>query len=203
MAKALDDILKEGWKHGPLGCLGDCKTDSVPCKTGARPGRQRAPHAQPQTRAACSTRARRAIGRWVIFLTGHTPWLLDAGALDPRLRADLRASISRSGPAILDTIPTATWYLGNGRRRCCRPRTRGALPWPSEFTLGALRGFLGGYVPRSDARSRPRAAIVGCPLPCVQYGITEKALGHNCILGCCFAGAPIAPLLPRAVSVHD
>ena len=35
-----------------------------------------------------------------------------------------------------------------------------------------------------------RAALVGCPFPCIQYGITDKALGHNCILGCCFAGAP-------------
>ena len=36
----LDGILKEGWKHGPLGCLGTCDPNSVPCKTGAwRKGR--------------------------------------------------------------------------------------------------------------------------------------------------------------------
>lgn len=29
--------------------------------------------------------------------------------------------------------------------------------------------------------------IVGCPFPCIQYGITDKAIGHNCILGCCYA----------------
>ncbi len=34
VANTLDDILKEGWNHGPLGCLGDCSLDSVPCKTG-------------------------------------------------------------------------------------------------------------------------------------------------------------------------
>ena len=33
----LDGILKEGWKHGPLGCLGQCDFNSVPCKTGAMP----------------------------------------------------------------------------------------------------------------------------------------------------------------------
>jgi hypothetical protein len=31
------------------------------------------------------------------------------------------------------------------------------------------------------------AALVGCHFPCCQFGITEKALGHNCIVGCCFA----------------
>jgi hypothetical protein len=37
LGNALDGILKLGWKHGPLGCLGDCSScDSVPCKTGAR-----------------------------------------------------------------------------------------------------------------------------------------------------------------------
>lgn len=30
----LDDIAKLGWKHGPLGCFGDCDNlGSVPCRT--------------------------------------------------------------------------------------------------------------------------------------------------------------------------
>jgi hypothetical protein len=75
MASALNDVLRMGWKHGPLGCLGDCNLNSVPCKTGAHARSHAGPPAQPQMHA--SGRARRALGAWA-------PWVGEARAVASR-----------------------------------------------------------------------------------------------------------------------